>query len=461
MSTARKRVVIIGAGIAGLAAAHFLRKRGVDTLILERDGTVGGTLRTILKDDRYLLELGPNTFLASAGPINAIARELSIDSQIVGSDELSRKRYIFSHGCMHPLPMGPVSFLRSGLLSLRGKLRLLAEPCIRTKSAEGESLASFVTRRAGREVLDTLIDPFVSGVWAGNPKELEVESVLPSIIKAERECGSVLRGIRRLSQGAMPRGLLSFRWGMGSITARIEEEMKKNIRLSSPVEGISIPGGYGGLRALPTFLVKVRGSYMHVEADAIVVATPAQTAARLLCDIDQAIHEPLAAIPYAPLAVVHTAFLASDVPRPLDGFGVLIPRKEGIRFLGSIWSSALFLKRCPAGEVLLTNFIGGATDPQAVDLSDSELVEEVLTGLGQVSGIKTQPRFVHIKRWGQAIPQYTIGHQRRLEKIRARLNHLPGIFLTGSYFSGVSVSDTIAHARAEVDRVADFLLRTR
>lgn len=446
---AARRVAVIGAGIAGLAAAHCLRRRGVDVDILERARHAGGAVRSVLKEDRYLLELGPNAFLASAEPMLKLARELSIDPQIVGTPGTSSRRFIRARGRMHELPTGPLAFLTSGLLSPWGKLRLLAEVGVRSRSEGEETLAGFVTRRAGREVLENIVDPFVSGVWAGDPKRLEAKSVLPKLVEVERECGSVLRGMKRLSGDVPKRGLLSFRWGMGTMTARLEEEMKSRLRLGHPAA--SIERTKGGL-----FRVRAEGR-PSAEFDAVIVAAPAPAAAAILAELDPEMATPLAAISYAPVAVVHTAFAERDLPGPIEGFGVLIARGEGIRLLGSIWSSSIFPGRCPKGEALLTNFIGGATDPEAADLSDEEISAEVLAGLKEAMAITAKPLRTFVKRVGQAIPQYTVGHGGRIRRIRERIEGLPGVFLTGSYMDGVSVSDTIAHARAEADRALAYL----
>lgn len=447
-----KKVIVIGAGIAGLAAAHSLRKHGFEVEILERETVAGGSVRSSLRDERYLVELGPNAFLASAEPIQRLARELSIDPLIVGSDELSRNRYIYRGGTTHRLPAGPLSFLKSGLLSASGKARLMLEPFVRSRSAEGETLAAFVKRRAGAEVLDALVDPFVSGVWAGDAWELEVASVFPKIVEVEREFGSVLRGMKKLTRGVRKRGLLSFRWGMGTLTARLEEELRSRLRLGTTVQGLVQAGG-GSRR----WRAKLADGSAPVEADAILVAAPAHAAAKLLLPHDAKLFPALAAIPYASLAVVHTAHREADVPMKPDGFGLLIPRGEKIRMLGTIFSSAIFPGRCPRGEILLTSFIGGATDPGLVDLGDEEVVGEVRAGLKTTMGITEPPKFSALKRWGQAIPQYTVGHRDRVATIRAQLAEHPGLFLTGAYFDGVSVSDTIAHARAVVDDVVAYL----
>lgn len=442
-----KKIAVVGAGIAGLASAYYLRKRGYDVEIFESSGSAGGAVRSQLKEEKYLVELGPNAFLASADPLLRLSRELSIEPLIVGSEDVSCKRYVHRHGRLHELPVKPGTFLKSGIMSAAGKARLFFEPFIKSKSPETESLADFVTRRAGREVLEALVDPFASGVWAGNPSELEMKSVLPKIVEVESEYGSVFKGMRKLSGEISKKGLLSFRWGLGTLTARLEEELSSRIRFKHPVAGIE-PLASG------RFKIRLEGNYVPMEACAVVIAAPAYVASKIFSGVDKDISSLLSAIPYVPLAVVHTAFKTADVPRKLDGFGVLVPRAERIRLLGSIWSSAMFDGRAPKGEALITNFIGGATDIGLIELSDDEIIEEVLRGLESVMGIKSSPKFVNIKRWANSIPQYTIGHGSRIEKIRSRIEKIPRVFLTGSYFNGVSVSDTIADARKMVDRLS-------
>ena len=446
----RQRVIIIGGGIAGLSVAHYLKKRDIDIDVYERAPRAGGAIRTILKEEKYLLELGPNAFLASADSLLGLARELSIDPQIVESAENSRRRFISARGGMHELPTAPISFLGSGLLTLRGKIRLLGELFVKSSSPASETLSEFVKRRAGREVLDALIDPFVSGVWAGDVTRLEAKSVFPEFIEIERECGSILRGMKKLKNDTSKRGLLSFRWGMGTLTARLEEILRGSLHVGEEVKGVErmVSG---------QFRVNRGTSNCSELADAVIIATPAHEAASILTSLDPEIATPLSAIPYAPIAVVHTVFTESHLSRDLSGFGLLISRREGIRLLGSIWSSSIFPGRAPKGEVLLTNYIGGATDPHLLELSDDEIRLEVLKGLEQAMGITAIPRHCFVRRIGEAIPQYVVGHRSRIQQIEARLATLPGIFLTGNYFTGVSVAETISHARAKVDDVMDYL----
>jgi len=449
-----KHVIIIGGGIAGLTTAYCLKKAGFDVTLIERNSYVGGAIRTVFKHNRYLLELGPNTFLSNSDIIISLSRTLGVEGHLVSNPKAAQKRYLYRNKALHALPFGPKAFLRSPIMSYLGKARLLIEPLIRSKSPDHESLAAFVQRRAGKELLEALVDPFVSGVYAGDPYQLEVRSVFPRLIEIERECGSILMGMKRLRGNLGGNDLLSYCWGMETLPSRLYDMLKKSIRTDTGVETIEQPTDKKWLVRLDTY-----GE--TIEADAVVIATQASEAARLLVPHAAEIFKPLMGIPYVPMAVVHTAYGRRDIPVKMDGFGFLIPRREKVRLLGSIWSSSLFPNRAPQGEALLTSFIGGATDPHAINLDDHELLAHAGSGLEQTMGIRAEPHFHHITRIAQAIPQYTIGHAARLEAIADGTQKLPGIFLTGSYFRGISVADTIAHARETAYLIQSYLVSDR
>ncbi len=443
-----KHVIVIGGGIAGLTAAHELKKQKVAVTLLEREDAVGGAIKTVLKNDRYLMELGPNTFLGSSDSIFELTRELDIERQLVQNE--SKKRFVFRGEKLHEVPIGPKQFLLSPLLSGKGKLRVLFEPFVRKQTNDGESLAAFVTRRAGKELLEALVDPFVSGVYAGDPFQLEIKSVFPRIAEIEDLYGSVFKGMRHLKGTFGKSSLLSFLWGMQTLPSRLHDLMKKEIRIHSTAEAI-VKTEDG------KWVVSTDHQGEEITGDAVVIAVPAHEASRLLMPHVPEIFSPLMGIPYVSLAVVHAVFKRSEIPRDLEGFGFLIPRREKIRLLGSIWSSALFPNRAPNGETLLTCFIGGATDPHAIDLYDHELLAHVRQGLEQTLNVRAEPRFHNITRIAQAIPQYTIGHQERLNEIGRWIKKLPGIFLTGSYFTGISVADTIAHSKSVSQKTVKWL----
>jgi oxygen-dependent protoporphyrinogen oxidase len=443
-----KHAVIIGGGIAGLSAAYYLQRKSVKVTLLERDSSVGGAIKTVQKHERYLLELGPNTFLGSSDSICDLSRDIQIDHHLVRNE--TKKRFVYCGTKLHEVPVGPKQFLKSGLISGRGKLRIFAEPFIRSKTGDGESLAAFVTRRAGREILEALVDPFVSGVYAGDPCQLEIKSIFPKLVEIEEQYGSIFKGMRQLKGNIGNNSLLSFKWGMQTLPSRLHDLMQRDIRTDTTAESIEmLPNG--------RWMVYTDLQGGAVDADAVIIAAPTSEAARILMPHVPDIFSPMMGIPYVSLAVVHTAFRRSEIPIPLEGFGFLIPRREKIRLLGSIWSSSLFPNRAPNGETLVTSFMGGATDPYAVDLSDHDILNHVLSGLDQTMRVDTQPCFYNITRISQAIPQYTIGHAARLCEIENHLKKLPGIFLAGSYFTGISVADTIANSKKVASSVKAYL----
>ncbi len=443
------RVIVVGGGIAGLACAYYLRKHGLAVTLLERDRRVGGVMRTTLEEDRYLLEHGPSSFLSNAEPVHRLARELSLHEQLVTNRPEASTRYVVRRGRLEELPVGP-RFITSRALSLRGKCRLLLEPFVKSRAEGDESVAAFVRRRAGREVLEGLVDPFVSGVYAGDTEQLSMASVFPLGLELERDHGSLLKGFFR-KRKEQPKttttsSFFSFRWGMGTLPARLEEILRGNIHLNTTVDSMErLPCG--------DLCVRAEAPRRTFEANAVVLATPAWMSARMVAQLSPGVIAPLMAIPYAPIAVVHTVFRRSDIPRPLEGFGFLVPRREGIRLLGSLWSSSLFPGRCSPDQVFLTNYIGGAIDPRVVELEDHEILTHVMSGLETILGVTAQPRFVHVTRLVQAIPQYTIGHGERMTELTELLSGHPDIFLTGNYLRGISVAETIAHARETADRV--------
>lgn len=442
-------VAVLGAGIAGLTAAWKLYNAGSNVTVLEQSSSVGGCIRTV-REKGYLLELGPNTFLNSSRELWELAGSAGLEElKIETKGNIGRTRYIFKSDRLIKVPAGP-NILFSPILSAGGRLRLLKEPFIRPLAQKldlDESLASFMTRRFGREVLETIVTPFISGIYAGDPEKLSMKAVFPKLAEIEKEYGSIFRGIKHLKKEIGPGGLGSFQTGIGTLASSLGSRMKGIITTNARVVSVErLHSGY-----------KIRyehgGEIKSMTAEKVVSALPAYSAAKLFAGMSDDLGRALAEIEYAPVVVVHTGHKEEDVRRDLDGFGYLVPRKNRVRQLGCLWSSSLFHGRAPRGRVLLTSFLGGMLDPEAIDLTNEDLMRIVLKDLERTLGIKGRPDLACVTKYTHAIPQYNIGHVKRITRIDSSVAGLPGLYLTGSYFEGISVAGTIEHANRTALRV--------
>jgi oxygen-dependent protoporphyrinogen oxidase len=448
-----KRTIVIGGGIAGLTAAWRLFEAGLPVTLLEQSGSVGGCIKT-LNEQGYLLELGPNTFLNSSSELWDLAKSAGIlDLKIETPEKIGKKRYIFKNDRLMAVPAGP-NILFSPILSARGRFRLLAEPFIKSKHARSstnayadESLASFVKRRLGDEVLNYLVTPFVSGIFAGDPERLSVKAIFPKLAEAEKKFGSIFKGMSSLKSEIKSSGLGSFIAGIGTLPLAIESRLKDSIIKNAVVQEISrLNNGYNIRYA-------VDGELKNIVADTVICALPAYAAAEVLANIDLNLKKSLQEIEYAPIIVIHTGYKISDIARKLNGFGFLVPRKQRARILGSLWSSTLFKDRSPEGSALFTSFMGGMLDLEALDLNNDDIMRIVQKDMARTLNIKTNPNFACITRYTHAIPQYNLGHLNRINNIEGLHKKYRGLFLTGSYFTGISVAGTIEHANKVANEI--------
>lgn len=450
-----KDVVIIGAGIAGLTAAHTLKKAGYRVLILEKSAMAGGLIQTI-RDQEFLCETGPNTFLSSAKPLLNLVHKLGLEPQLVQNDPRHSRRYIFKQGRLQELSANPVHFLRSSVLSWRGKLRLLWEPFASGPPTDrDESFADFVTRRLGREVLESIADPMVSGIIAGDAHYLSAAAAFPKLTALERVHKSLFAAMwarRKKAKDRPPSRLLSFRNGMISLVAALEAQLKEDIRCDIKIDRITHRADH----RWEVRFVDHDGTFVQ-ETPAVLMTTPAGAAASLLTTTLPDIITPLSAIPYVPVTTLHLGYHQRDLKMIPPGFGFLVPRNQKIRLLGSIWSSQIFPNRAPTDHMLLTLMYGGATDMDINELNDNDLLRQTAEDLRRTMGIAVRPSFVHIRRHSRAIPQYTIGHGNRIDHCRTLLKTRPGLFLSGNYLSGFSVSDTIQNATQSATEIAEYL----
>ena len=435
--------IVVGAGISGLVCVYALRKAGIDAQVLEASPRAGGVIGSVMRNG-FLLELGPQSFSGTA-VLRSLCTELGIADQLVHAPP-GAPRYVLIEGALRAVPLNPAAMLTSSLLSARTKWRIARDAFGTTRAPEeDESIAAFVRRKFGEELLDRLVAPFVSGIYAGDPERISLRAAFPQLYEAEKSAGSAIRGMMwaaRSRKGPRERPtLLSFRGGNETLVRALAEKIGSRLRLGTEVLGIGVRREAARVR----FEVRFRqaGSEQITVAERLVLATPADVAGVLLRDVNAAFEPVSGGIEYAPVAVVSLGYRREDVGHSLEGFGFLAPRSSGLRVLGSVWNSSLFPERAPAGHVLLTSFVGGATDPGAAELSSGDLAALVHREVAPVLHIRAAPVFSHVQIYRRALPQYNMGHGERLLALERLRGDLPGLFLVGNYFRGPAIGNCV------------------
>lgn len=447
------QVVVVGGGITGAAALHWLASAGIDVRLVEASTQLGGVIGSLRTTSGALVETGPNSIQLAGAALLRLVDELSLRDEMVVANASARKRFIVRGGRLVAVPLSPGAALRTPLLSPLAKLRLMREPWISPGNDSDESIASFVERRLGREVLDHFINPFVSGVYAGRPESLSLRHAFPSLHALECEHGSLVRGAlaRRRKRAHAPRGLVSFRDGMAALPRAVESRWRDLIDLASPVERIErVAEGW-----------RVHAGTLVYTTPNVVVATSAPVAARLVSQLDAQLAASLAGIEHASVASVATVYRRASIAHPLDGFGCLVPEVERRRVLGIVFNSTLFDGRAAHGDVLLTTFAGGAREPDLVNAHDAELSTIVHAEHQALFGALEAPIETTITRWTSAIPQYRVGYAEVLDAIGSSLDRLPGLYLAGSYRGGVSVGNCASTALSLAESIATSIAQHR
>jgi protoporphyrinogen/coproporphyrinogen III oxidase len=457
MSAGLRRVAVVGGGVAGLAAARRLCARGdLDVVVYEASDRPGGVIGTSVADG-FMREHAANGFLTGAsGGAAELAEELGLP--VEPASPAARRRWVFRGGALRPIPSGPGDVFRAELVSWRGLLHALGEPFRPPRrSGPEETVADFARRRLGDEVLDALVAPFCTGVFAGDPEELSLRAAFPKLAALEAEGGLVRgmagRAFRRAfgQEESAPRvktRLAAPVGGMAALVAALAREIGPRLQLGRPAIAVEVEAG-GRARA-----VRLADGQRH-PCDAVVLAVPAPLAARLVSDASQPLAKLLDSIPYAAVAAVHLGYRRADLPPGdrFDGFGFLVARGEELRTLGAVFESVIWPSRAPDGHLLIRCILGGVRDPSALDLSDDDLVAQARRDLGRALGLEAQPVHRHVVRWPRAIAQYTLGHLDRVARAEELADPL-GVVLAGASYHGVAVNACTADAARVAHRVA-------
>ncbi len=472
-----KKVVIIGAGISGLSTAYFLKvdsAEDLDITIIEKKSTLGGNINT-QKFDGYLVEGGPDSFLSEKPWAMALCKRIGLTEELLPTNAEHQKTYIYSKKKLHPMPEGLILMIPtkvmplaySSLLSLRGKIRMGLELFIpRRRSTSDESFGHFVKRRLGREALNKIAEPFIAGVHGGDPDKMSIKASFPKFVQMEEEHGSLIKGMikrmasfKKMSEGRRESDkdgvkirttmFMSLRGGMSTMVDTLLTKIKDvEIKTETTVTDIAISNN--------GYTISLEGED-SISADSVVICTPAYSASTIFRSLNRALHEKLLTIPYTSTSTISMSFKRSQIKNSIDGFGFVVPKSEGKRIIGSTWSSIKWEGRAPDDELLLRCFVGGALHEDLLEGTDEEVMTMVLEDLKSIMDIEGEPVMRRMFRYKKAMPQYTIGHTERVEGIEHELHSYSGLFVTGSAYHGIGISDTVREAEDTAKKVLETL----
>jgi len=484
-----KQIVVIGGGIAGLSAAYYLHKKVEDTIsitLMEADSFWGGKIVTERVDDvvpegDFVIEGGPDTFVVTKPWGVRLCKELGIADRLRGTNPETKKTYILKNDALHELPGGltmmiPTEFgpmIRTGLLSWPAKIRMGMDFFLPAQLENGdETMGEFVTRRLGRSAYENLIEPLMSGIYAGDGDKLSLHATLPYLRDLERKYGGLVKGAlavrkerarKAKASGKSPNPTPGSRsifltplTGLAEIVEALVAELDAagvDMRLNSRVIDVT-----RNELARDTWQVALGGGE-RLNADAIILATPAFVSGALVEDIAPKLAAELSAIEYVSTATVTLAFRESDLPRPLDGYGYVIPRREDRKALASTWTSTKFPHRAPEGYALIRVFIGRAGQEADIIWDEDELLVIARQELELTLGITAEPLLKRVFCWEKAMPQYNRGHPERLDRIDAALDAYPGLALAGNGYRGIGIPDCIHSGELAAERVINQLAK--
>ncbi|RHW43141.1 protoporphyrinogen oxidase [Neobacillus notoginsengisoli] len=471
MEAGKKRVLIIGGGMAGLTSAYYLQKivreRGLplEVILLEASHRLGGKMQTVVKDG-FIIERGPDSFLARKTSMSRLAAEVGMKDELISNS--TGKSYVLVNDRLHPMPGGSIMgiptevgpFITTGLFSVPGKMRAAADFILpKSPAGQDQSLGRFFRRRLGNEVVENLIEPLLSGIYAGDIDQMSLMATFPQFYQVEQKSRSLILGMKQMApppakktpdSGGKKKGgaFLTFRTGLQSFAEAIEARLEPNSVLK-------------GLKA--TSIEKVDDDYEVILnngesliADCIISAVPHHIAQSIFSGYS--FFDPLKSVPSTSVANVAMAFPESAIKQDIDGTGFVVSRNADYTITACTWTHKKWSHAAPAGKALLRCYVGKPGDDTIVDLSDDQITRIVLEDLSKTMEIDGDPEFVVVSRWKDAMPQYTVGHKQRLETLRGHIAaELPGVFLAGASYEGVGLPDCIDQGEAAAKDVLDYL----
>ena len=447
--------VIVGGGISGLSAAYHLAKAGIPCRLVERRPRLGGVIQTE-RVNGCVLEAGPDSFLSAKPWAMELIGELGLGGDVIGSNDHLRVTYVVKRGRLVPLPDGLMMMvptrimpmITSSLLGWPTKIRMGLEWFRRPdrEPARDRSVAEFIEGHYGREAVDYLAEPLLAGVYGGDPSQLSVASVLARFVELERKHGSLTKGVleaRRAARGRHQPGPLfrTLRNGLGQLTDALVKATGGRMEvIHGTVE--TIQKGYR---------LRVNGDWL--EAGHVVLASQAYEVGALMAGFAPELNEELSAVPYSSSMTLSLGYDRRELNHPLNGFGFLVPKRERRKLVACTWVGTKFSHRVPDDQAVLRCFLGG-TDHSVLEESDEAIIAAVREELRNLMGVTAAPRFHRIARWPRSMAQYTVGHQKRVERIAALVKELPGLLLAGNAYHGIGIPDCIRMGRQAAERIA-------
>jgi oxygen-dependent protoporphyrinogen oxidase len=454
------KIVIAGGGISGLTIGFELLSKGINRenlILLEEKERTGGNIQSVKKGG-FLIEAGPNGFLDNAPLTMQLIKRLEIEDRILKSNDEAGARFIYARNKIRKVPSTPLGLVTSGLLPLHGALRVFFEPFIKKGGFESESVFDFARRRIGRHAAETLISAMVSGVFAGDPVNLEMKAAFPKMVNMEQKYGGLVKAMLALKRQKKitggPQGpsgrLTSFKDGFSELPKRLTQKLGSCIRTGSEL----IKAEQKGDR----FILRIKGQ-SSIEADVVLLACPAWKSAAIVNGLDMELSMVLSKITFAPVTVVATGYNRDEIAHPLNGFGFLVPQNQNAKILGTLWTSSIWKNRAPDFRVLLRTMAGGALKPEVYKMEDDALYQMVTDDLEKILSIDIKPLYSRIFRFEKGIAQYKPGHTAQIRQIEAVLNKYPGLFISGSSYNGISVNHCVEEAPLVASKILNFLKR--